>query len=259
MGRVIGQDKIGALTEAGGTITLGPSTLTIGGQQFRTTTSLNEAVPSLSNGALRFIYAVLDGNGDPEIIISDQVNSVGPGLGNVAWKLVGAFYADGINGSFGSFVNIEGSPKTNKIPFTPTTNWTNTVLTGFFKRDSDEMLMEIKVNLSGTPTANTLVITWDAGTGQTEDGAKLISSGITRSLGIASYFDSGSNQYMGRCIHDSSGAVRVAHSGQQFSGGVPLNSIDTPSDPITWAVNDNVTLDFKLPIVGWNNTPLKDL
>lgn len=115
MGRVIGPDKIGTLTHSAGNISLAASRLTIGGQQYRNSAALAVALPALTANTLYFLYVVLNA-GSLEMVVSENVNSVGP-AGYTAWKLVGAFYSNGISASvaFGAFVNIEGTPQTSSL------------------------------------------------------------------------------------------------------------------------------------------------
>jgi len=96
MGQVFrSSEKIGALTFDGAvTITLAPSILTIGGQQYKTNT-LSAAIPgSMVAHELWFLYVVLSSN-VPTLVHSKNYKSVGP-AGAVAWKLVGA-YITGVN------------------------------------------------------------------------------------------------------------------------------------------------------------------
>lgn len=115
MGQVIRNDKITALSQGGGNISLASgASLTIGGQQYVTTTQLSVALPTLAAASLYFVYAVQTA-GVVALNISQNVNSVGP-TGFLSWKLVGAFYSNGNSSvGFGSFVNIEGSPESESI------------------------------------------------------------------------------------------------------------------------------------------------
>lgn len=119
MGQKLREDKILNLQQSGGNISLGAeSVLTIGGQQYTLASSIQVALPSLSANTLYMVYAVISG-GVPTLVISQNVNSVGPS-GYAAWKLVGAFYADGQTSvGFGSFVNIEGVPESGLWTITP--------------------------------------------------------------------------------------------------------------------------------------------
>lgn len=114
MGSNFRQDKIGALSEAGGTISLAPSILTIGGRQLETTSLINVALPVMVANTRYQIFAVQSA-GVVSLVISSNENSVGP-AGEVAWKLVGSFYSDGLSSvGFGSFLTISEAPTSNWI------------------------------------------------------------------------------------------------------------------------------------------------
>lgn len=118
MGQVLKKDKIGALSENSGTITLEPSVLTVGGQQYQTSTLTRLIADDVTLTAVtRYqIYAVVDSS-NVVLRISTNENSVGPS-GFTSWKLVGSFYSDGLSSvGFGDFVNITGTPETGPIPF----------------------------------------------------------------------------------------------------------------------------------------------
>ena len=108
------QDKIGSLSEAGGTMTLAPSILTIGGKQYDTEASLNVSWGGSAQATLYMIYAVVSG-GTVQLVTSTNYNSVGP-AGYNAWKLVGA-YSIGYDivadaPKFWEFVPIDGERDT---------------------------------------------------------------------------------------------------------------------------------------------------
>jgi hypothetical protein len=112
MGFKITEDKIGAISYTG-TINLAASWITIGGQQYRTS-ALSVALPTLIENGLYMVYVVISA-GIPTLVISQNVNSVGP-AGFLAWKLVGAFYSTAhISPGLGSFVTIEGAPTSGEI------------------------------------------------------------------------------------------------------------------------------------------------
>jgi len=126
MGQVRVKDKIGALSEGGGTITLQPSILTVGGQQY-TTNALNVALPAMAANTRYQIYAVST-VGIISLVISTNENSVGP-AGYDAWKLVGSFRANGLTSvAFGAFINIVGIPKSGIIPYLPVFSNLGTVI-----------------------------------------------------------------------------------------------------------------------------------
>jgi len=100
MAQKLRDDKIGVLSHSGGIITLSASTssitwLTIGGQQYKVTSSLNRTIVTdvtLTLQNLYMVYAVRNA-GNTELRISTNVNSIGPS-GFSSWKLVGAFYTN---------------------------------------------------------------------------------------------------------------------------------------------------------------------
>lgn len=113
MGSIFRKDRIGNLSEAGGTISLAPSILTIGGKQFETKVSISTPLPSLTANTRYQIFAV-NNAGTIQLVISTNENSQGPAGWN-AWKLVGSFYSEWESASFDDFVNIEGIPRNRTI------------------------------------------------------------------------------------------------------------------------------------------------
>lgn len=96
MAQKLFNDKIGTATHSTGVISLAASKLTIGGQQYITTSSVSRTITNdvtLAANTLYMVYAVISG-GAVALRISTNVNSVGP-AGFSSWKLVGAFDTDG--------------------------------------------------------------------------------------------------------------------------------------------------------------------
>lgn len=101
--KLISVDTVGTLSHNSGIVSLAPSVLTIGGQQYITGT-LNVTLPTLNVSDLYMIYVVLI-SGVPTLVISTNYNSVGP-VGYTSWKLVGAFVSTLALG-FGQFIEID--------------------------------------------------------------------------------------------------------------------------------------------------------
>jgi hypothetical protein len=101
-------DTIGALAQNSGSISLAPSVLTIGGQQYITTATLFLTVGTLTANALYLIYAVAS-VGVVSLVSSLNVNSVGPAT-YTSWKLVGAFYTNA-SGTFDSLTDLYSHKK----------------------------------------------------------------------------------------------------------------------------------------------------
>jgi hypothetical protein len=121
MGQILKKDKIGALSHNAGIITLPASTLTIGGQQYVTSSLTRTIATDVTMAAnTRYqIYAVVSG-GVVVLRVSSNENSVGPS-GFTAWKLAGSFMANGMSPvAFGSFLNVSGIPKSDEIQYIPT-------------------------------------------------------------------------------------------------------------------------------------------
>jgi hypothetical protein len=156
MGRIIGIDKIGTLSHSAGVITLGPSLLTIGGQQFRVLSSITRTISTditMAANTRYQVFAVMVG-GVVQLRISANENSAGP-AGFSSWKLVGSFYANGMGTvAFGSFVNIEGPPSTNTILHTPAIVGMGTLATNqsFWRLAGDT------VEVNGIFTAGTIPV-----------------------------------------------------------------------------------------------------
>jgi hypothetical protein len=119
MGQVLRIDKIGTLSHSAGNILMAasvsnPAYLTIGGQQFKVTSQLSVALPAMSANTRYQVFAVQTA-GVVSLVISLNENSVGP-VGYSRWKLVGSLMANGaLSVSFGSFINISGTPRSGKI------------------------------------------------------------------------------------------------------------------------------------------------
>lgn len=97
MGLPIGQDRIGNLTFAGQILSLAPSLVTLGGQQYKTATITRNTSQSgaLDTGifvatTFYYVYAVLSGG---VVVIVCSASATAP-TGFSAYRKVGAFYMD---------------------------------------------------------------------------------------------------------------------------------------------------------------------
>lgn len=114
MGQILKSDKIGALTESGGSITLAassadPTYITVGGQQYKATTPITRsstADGALSANSVYFIYAVVS-SGVLDLRFSSNPNITGPS-GFSSWKMLGAFYTNLTTATF-SYLSTGGS------------------------------------------------------------------------------------------------------------------------------------------------------
>ncbi|OQW46488.1 MAG: hypothetical protein A4S09_16355 [Proteobacteria bacterium SG_bin7] len=255
------EDKIGLLSHSAGSITLAASRLTIGGQQY-VTTSLTRAIATdltMTANTLYMIYAVLN-SGVVELRFSANVNSSGP-AGFTAWKLVGAFYSNATP-AFGAFVNIDGIPMSGEIAYSPslqssgggniTLNATGVISPyGYWQRIGNQLKMYAGFR---------------NGTGGTATGA---AGGIM--LGLPSGIVGTSNR-----ASDGNFGTFVA-SGGGYKGGPGADTHDwyfvsngttlTPIRPLSGSVlavadlvaQYSLNVDTTFGIAAWSNTPLKDL
>jgi len=130
MAQKLRDDKIGTLSHSGGIITLSASTssitwLTIGGQQYKVTSSLSRTIVTdvtLTLQNLYHVYAVISG-GSVVLRISTNVNSVGPS-GFASWKLIGAFYTN-TAAAFSDFVSKAADTATTVVSLTSGSTYTS--------------------------------------------------------------------------------------------------------------------------------------
>lgn len=232
------KEKIGTLTNLGASVQLGPSLLTIGGQQYRTTSNLTVAYPSLTANNLYMIYAVQTA-GVVSIVISQNLNSVGP-TGFSSWKLVGAFYSNGLNSvAFGSFITIEGTPTSSDIFYTPIFTGLGVAVPIYiaWKRVGQDIKILGRVT-NGTVTGGTAGVSLPANL--TCSTATEVVCGIFGSQGsvgngalVFSTTDGG--------LHFGTGNWQVLATGTQMATG------------------GFTSFEGTLPITGWSSVPLKDL
>lgn len=122
MGFKLGEDVLGVLSHNTGVITMAPSLVTVGGQQYRTGTLIRTIATDVTMAAstLYIVFAVLN-SGNVELRISANMNSIGP-AGFSAWTIVGAFYSNNAGTvAFSSFVNITGVPRSDWSTAVPIT------------------------------------------------------------------------------------------------------------------------------------------
>lgn len=253
-------DKITQLSHSAGNILLASGAiLTIGGQQYVTTTTLVVALPALTANTRYQVYAVISA-GSPVLVISQNENSVGP-VGYNRWKLVGSLYANGLGSvGFGSFANIEGSPTTGAIAHLPTTNvTTNTTPTGLWMRDKSVIKVKTQLAWTGAPSAfSTMDIDLPANL-LVEINSMLSSVANKDNIGEGVLFDpaGGTTRYGVKALYLDTNSVRLKYSASTgtFTHYADISNIS----PYSIASGSYMNIEFELPVVGWSNTPIKDL
>jgi len=261
IGQKIKDEKIGALSHGAGIISLTPSTVNIGGLQVDTDALSRNIISDLTMVAssLYMIYVVML-TGAPVIRISTNVNSVGP-AGFTSWKLVGAFYSNGMSPvAFGTFIGINNTKITsNFISFdgniVGTSSGTLNVGTGGgaqktmeWSRDGDEIVMRYKVQV-GT-----------AGTVDVVGGYLMPFPTNTPNNNHASYDAVGYGEVTVNASAGSAGRL----IGKIFSTGVLLTRTDTAilsgGDGIIFTNLNTMSVYVRAKITGWNTSQaIRDL
>lgn len=258
MGFKLFEEKIGALTHNSGVISLAPSVLNVGGQQYVTSTlsrTISTDVTLTANG-LYMVFVVISG-GALQLRISSNANSVGPS-GFTYWKLVGAFYANGLASvAFGSFVNIYGTPSTELIDYISTitvdsgsiTNYTHTAK---FRRFGEKCNFSMVINFSA-PSAVFYGLTCSGPTQFIPNNSKNINS----SIGKLSALDNGIAWYVGGVMLGA--GVNVSLYWVNSSATPAIFNNFANNSPIIFDSLDSIQMEAEYNITGWSNTQLADL
>lgn len=273
MGFFKGVERIGTLSHAAGVISLASSRITIGGQQYDTST-LSRTISTdvtLAANTLYMIYAVLVA-GVVQLRISTNLNSVGP-AGFTTWKLVGAFYSNG--GTYaapsvfalGDFVNINNKPATGWITTAlsivdslnaniMSASPSNAIMR--WRRDGGQNYIEFTYYHTATVGS--------AGTGPysakhpvnipaADSGAMAQGAGNTPNIGIFALDVGGTNSFRrGSPQSLQSDRVNLAVLDSDFTQQV-VSSTFRPAS----VANTAYTGRYDYPVSSWSNTPLKDL
>ena len=176
-----------------------------------------------------------------------------------AWKLVGSYYT-GNASSFGSFVNISGVPRTDRVTFTPSGAWTvNTTYDGVWWRDGNLIYQEYSIETTGAPNAATFGVNMPF---EVEAG-KIYDKSTTdfNYAGYAHVLDSGSRIVPARISVTNSGSIlRVLTHQLVASTLIDANQIVTNNSPFTFANDDRILITpDPQRVVAWSNTPIEDL
>lgn len=254
MGFLTKPDSIGALTYSSGVITLQPSRLTIGGQQYRVPT-LNVALSGLTANSLYMVFVVMTGPSSFQLVVSANYNSVGP-AGYTKWKLVKAFYASA-PATLGAFINdLYSTPQTDFYAFTPTGAWnTNVVYEGETRRDGDVEWYSVILSFTGNPSPATFSYL------NLRSGRQIDFGKIAGAMSVPYVKRGVCSLHYG----PASVGVIVLSVGQQtivipqrMIPGSPNITYDTYTNSVPTAIvnGNSMSIEFDVPIVGWSSTPI---
>lgn len=244
MGFLTKPDSIGALTYSSGVITLQPSRLTIGGQQYRTPT-LNVALSGLTANTLYMLFVVMTGPSSFQLVVSANYNSVGP-VGYTRWKLVGAFYSNGVTGSiaFGAFVkSLLSSPVTEY--------WDTSIAVGNVPITQNLGKMARNGEMATFVYSGTIT---GAASGYINFGyGGLIASRTSQAISAFTFLDDSTQFRYDGSFLASIGSGEIAGD-RATGGGGPYGWGAT--NPVAPDNNDKIDGIYSVPISGWSTTPL---
>lgn len=136
---------------------------------------------------------------------------------------------------------------TSWAAFTPTGTWsTNTTYAGFERRVGDTLEFQILITLAGAP--NSVQLTLGVPGSRTVNESKLISSTSQSIIGYGWLGDAGTGQGLVIMRYDKATDVIIVQAHSSSSASVVTV---TQAAPITFAINDNLSLVGYLPISGW--------
>jgi hypothetical protein len=268
MGQVLGPDNIPNLVKASGTeLTLAATHLgrdtriTVGGQQYRVTSTLTCDLTTTGAGGLDtgslgsshqlyYVYAVTS-NSSAALIASLSKPATGP-AGFATYTLAGAFYVSD-TAVIGSTVTTEGKAETEKIAFTPVWGggtFSSSARVGYWKRSGDSMV----ISASATITAVTSNIFLDMLTPYPIDSNKVFNSARKDVLGVAIAVNGTDNyNYQGEVQIQNTTRVRF------FGLPTPIDDIWDQARPFNWTADSgDIGCLLTVPISGWGKTIFDD-
>jgi hypothetical protein len=141
---------------------------------------------------------------------------------------------------------------TNWASFTPASTWsTNSVHTAFYRRLGDTMEVQGKVELSGAP--DTAILDVNIPTSLTIDTTVLQipdSGSATAVIGEGSILDDGLRSIKAYVVYLNNTTLRLTYGNIAVSLNT-TNAEITQAAPMTFANNDAVVYQYKVPIVEW--------
>lgn len=149
-----------------------------------------------------------------------------------------------------------GGVVTEPESVTVTGSWvSNTTYTAVETRIGSLAKYDIKIALSGAPTATALTITLP--TGRTIDTSKLPNttavSGNVLPNSTCSFYDNATASYLGGVHYNDSTSVGLAWL-DDTAGGTAFSGAVTATAPFTFASGDEITVSFIVPISEWSGS-----
>jgi hypothetical protein len=155
----------------------------------------------------------------------------------------------------GPQAKLYGSPVTDWVSYTPVMThnsgtFTNTTVSGQWRRVGDSMEITGKIDHTGTPgTFSGILISIPSG--YAVDANKIVASNYNR-IGVGSILDNGSTVYDMVVQYNTTTKVElwVIDASSTYSrSGTPTQAV-----PISWASGDTLFWTAKFPITGWSSS-----
>lgn len=171
--------------------------------------------------------------------------------------LIGAYYSNGVaSPAFGSFVNINGTPRTQKMQFTPALTGFGTATNIVFYAERSGGVLVCQGTFTAGTTANVL-FSAALPTNLVIDSTLLSITGNTTAAAgsdVGYWLANTASPQRTDAITAPGTSTTLIYLGGGNSTPMVPNATST-----TMASNQVSACNYTVPIVGWSNVPLKDL
>jgi hypothetical protein len=253
-----------------------PTTVTIGGQQYRVPSQLvlntgtvgANGLDAGSLGAVQlwYVYAIINQSTFAVALVASQNGpSVGPtspaGYGT-AEKLVGAFYTNG-SSQVGSVVALTGKVSTGFMSWTPLlmsglgARGTGVNEKAWWRRSGESLEVDWSYSQTGAGTAGNNIYGWSLPGSLLIDSTKIPATSQQRGLGSCYVFSTASGEKSGQVMFLNNAvdrfALEIPNITNPWNGGLNVQR----SSYFSLGDADLIfTVQFSVPISGWTNTLL---
>jgi hypothetical protein len=254
VGSIRTNENIGKLVKLTvSTLQLPASRINIGAAQYVTPAlTLNTAVTGVGGcdvavaaNSVYYTYAVVSSN--VVYLIASLSSSLPAGFTQA--RKVGAFTTGTTSQILEAFYYGQGAVVWSTQPVAVTGSWTtNTTYSAKETRIGQLAKYEVKVSLSGAPNAAGLYINLPEN--RTIDTAALLNTVANNTLGMGTIRDFGVAEYVATVGYANTTRVYVGVLGSAVTY-VNVPAYVTASVPHTFAINDDVYIEFTVPIAEW--------
>lgn len=152
----------------------------------------------------------------------------------------------------GPQVTASGVPFSDPVSYAATGSWTaNTTYTGFWHQEGKFLHGDVKLAMSGAPTAASLTVNLPSGL-TIDTAAMAFASQNQTYLGKAEGAQGGSS-YNFQVAYNNTTSVAVIYQNATTGAQGVVNA----TAPVTWASGATIHLYFSVPIVGWSSNTVQ--